>query len=67
MTPPPEYAAVHPHLLLVLENSERMFASAAEGDRDAYRRHRRIVHDEIRVMTELLQAQGRIMPTISLD
>ena len=65
MTPPTEFTAIHPHLLLVLENTERMFSYAAEGDRTAFRRHRRIVHDEQRVIAELLQAQGRFMPEIS--
>lgn len=65
MTPPSEFAAIHPHLLLVLENTERMYELAAEGDRDGYRRHRRVVQEEQRLIGEILQAEGRFMPVVA--
>lgn len=64
MTPPQEFISIHPHVLLVMENAERMFDYAAEGNRQAFRRHRRIVHEELRVISELLQAEGHFMPVI---
>jgi len=65
MTPPPEFVAIHPHLLLIMENAERMFDSAATGDRAAFHRHRRVVHEEQRLIAELLQADGHFMPVIA--
>lgn len=65
MTPPPEFISIHPHMLLVMENAERMFDYAATGDRSAFHRHRRIVHEEQRVIAELLQSEGHFMPEIS--
>lgn len=65
MTPPQEYSGIHPHLLIVLENAERMYALAAASDRAGYRRHRRIVQDELRLIAEILQAEGRFMPEIN--
>jgi hypothetical protein len=64
MTPPPEFVAIHPHVLLLVENAERMIDTAAQGNRIAYRRHQKIVHDEQRLLNELLQGQGVYMPTI---
>lgn len=65
MTPPPEFVSIHPHLLIVMENAERMFDYAASGDRSAFHRHRRIVHEEQRIIAELLQAEGHFMPVIA--
>ena len=48
-----------------MENAERMFDYAADGDRAAFHRHRRIVHEERRIIAELLQAEGHFMPVIS--
>jgi len=64
ITPPSEFVASHPHLLLVMENTERMLDRAATGDRSGYRRHRQIVHEEQRLMSEMLQSDGRLMPVI---
>ncbi len=64
MTPPTEFLSIHPHLLLVMENAERMFEHAASGDRTAFRRHQRIVHEEQRLIAEILQAEGHFMPAI---
>jgi hypothetical protein len=64
MTPPPEFVAIHPHLLLIMENTERMFDSAAAGNRPAYHRYRRVIHDEQQLISELLQAEGILMPDI---
>ena len=64
MTPPQEFVSIHPHLLIVMENVERMFDYASADDRNSFRRHRRIVHEEMRVIAELLQAEGHFMPVI---
>jgi hypothetical protein len=64
MTPPPEFVAMHPHFLLVMENTERMLAAAAAGDRVAFRRYLRIIQDEQRMIAELLEANGIFMPGI---
>lgn len=64
MTPPPEFVSIHPHLLMVMENAELMFHYASQGNRNSVRRHRNKVHEEMRVMTELLQAEGHFMPVI---
>jgi hypothetical protein len=64
ITPPAEFVSIHPHVLLVLENAERMFDVAADGNRVAYRRHRRVMHEEMRLIAELLQADGHFMPII---
>ena len=65
MTPPPEFVSIHPHMLMVMENAERMFGYAAAGNRAAFRRHRRIVHEEQRIITERLQTNGNYMPVIT--
>ena len=65
MTPPPEFVAIHPHLLLVMENTERLFDSAASGNRVAYHRYRRVVHEEQQIISELLQAEGLFMPDMA--
>lgn len=64
MTPPPEFVLIHPHFLLVMENAERMFAFAAAGNRSSFRRHLRIVQEEQRMISELLEAEGIFMPEI---
>jgi len=65
MTPPSELAAVHPHFLIAMENAERMFDNAGAGARKAFRRHRRIVREEFRIIAELLQANGIYLPTMA--
>jgi hypothetical protein len=64
MTPPTEFLSIHPHLLLVIENTERMYACAASGNRISYRRHYRIVQEEMQMIAELLEAEGHFMPEI---
>ncbi len=65
ITPPAEFLAIHPHLLLVLENAERMFGTAASGNRVSFRRYRHHVHEEMRIISEILQAEGHFMPVIN--
>lgn len=65
MTPPPEFVAIHPHLLLIMENTERMFDSASSGNRPAYHRYRRAIREEQQLISELLQAVGIFMPDIA--
>lgn len=65
LTPPQEFAPIHPHFLLVVENAERMLHHAASGNRIAFHRQRRHVHEELRIISELLQANGHFMPVIN--
>jgi hypothetical protein len=64
MTPPPEFVAIHPHLLLIMENAERMYDSAASGNRPAFHRYRRVIREEQQLISELLQGEGIFMPDI---
>jgi len=59
LTPPEEWKPIHPHFLLVLENTERAFYFAARGELASYRRHSHIMREELR-MVETLIARNRI-------
>lgn len=58
MTPPPRYAMVHPHFLLVLENIERSFAYASKGKLDRYRHHQKVVRKELHMLESLAEREG---------
>jgi hypothetical protein len=58
MTPPPQYKALHPHFLLVLENVERAFHYTAEGVMDKYRFHQKIVRKELTLLESLAERDG---------
>ncbi len=62
LTPPEEWKPVHPHLILVAENAERAFFFVEKGDMAGYRRHTRIVREEIRILETLLDKQHLQLP-----
>jgi hypothetical protein len=55
MTPPSQYALLHPHFLLVLENIERSLYHAAQGRLERYRHHQKIVRKELHVLEGLAE------------
>ncbi|MDD5305680.1 MAG: hypothetical protein PHU25_00025 [Deltaproteobacteria bacterium] len=63
MTPPAQYAALHPHFLLVLENIERSFHYAAEGVMDKYRFHQKVVRKELTLLETLAERDGLLIET----
>jgi hypothetical protein len=63
MTPPPQYAALHPHFLLVLENIERSFHYAALGVMDKYRFHQKVVRKELTLLETLAERAGLVIET----
>lgn len=58
MTPPPEYALLHPHFLLVLMNIERSFHFAAEGKLKKYRYHQNELRKEMGILEEIARKKG---------
>jgi hypothetical protein len=63
MTPPQQYAALHPHFLLVLENIERSFHYAADGVMDKYRYHQKVVRKELTLLETLAERNGLLIET----
>ena len=57
MTPPPQYALLHPHFLLVLENIERSFYFASQGRLERYRHHQKIVRQELHLLESLAERE----------
>jgi hypothetical protein len=53
MTPPAELRLVHPHVLLIAENTEAALTALAGGDVRAYRAHLRTVREEQRALQSL--------------
>ena len=64
MTPPPELRLLHPHLLLITENTERALTSLAGGDPRAYRAHLRTVREEQRTLQSVLHHLQIELPEI---
>jgi len=58
MTPSREYAALHPHFLLVLENIERALSYAADGKMERYRHFQKLKRKELQVLEELADRAG---------
>jgi hypothetical protein len=58
MTPSKEYATLHPHFLLVLENIERSLFYAAEGKMERYRHFQKLVRKELQLLEELADRAG---------
>jgi hypothetical protein len=58
MTPPPVFASVHPHFLLVLENIERSFFYVAKGNLAKYRSHQKIVRKELHLLEVLAEREN---------
>jgi hypothetical protein len=57
MTPPPQYALLHPHFLLVLENIERSFYFASQGRLERYRHHQKVVRKELQLLESLAERE----------
>jgi len=55
MTPGERLKIVHPHLLLVVENVERAFSAAREGDHHAFRQHVRTIREELSTLDAVLR------------
>ena len=58
MTPSKEYALLHPHFLLVLENIERSLAYAAQGKMERYRHFQKLMRKELQLLEELADRAG---------
>jgi hypothetical protein len=58
MTPSKEYAMLHPHFLLVLENIERSLFYAADGKMERYRHFQKQVRKELQLLEELADRAG---------
>jgi len=62
MTVPKAVAAAHPHLLLVVENCERAYAAALEGDRSKFVEHLLRARVEDKTFRALLRKLGYTLP-----
>ena len=58
MTPPKEYALLHPHFLLVLENLERSFSFARDGKMERYRHFQKLKDKELALLDEIAANAG---------
>lgn len=65
MRPPAELRLVHPHVLLIAENTEAALTALAGGDVRAYRAHLRTVREEQRALQSLLQHLSVELPEIA--
>jgi hypothetical protein len=57
MTPPDSYKVIHPHVLLVLENTERSFFFAAKGDMSKYRYYQKTLRKELQELEALSERE----------
>ncbi len=64
MTPPGELRMVHPHLVIVAENTERAVAAAAEEDVRTMRSRARTVREELRTLEGILEHLRMRLPQI---
>jgi hypothetical protein len=64
MQVPKEVAGVHPHLLLMMENSERAASAAADGDNEKFLHHLRTARDEEATFRGLLAQQKLSLPNV---
>ena len=64
MQVPKEVAGVHPHLLLMMENSERAASAAADGDNEKFLHHLRTARDEDATFRGLLAQQKLALPNV---
>jgi hypothetical protein len=58
MTPPKEYATLHPHFLLVLENLERSLHFAQDGKMERYRHFQQLKNKEMQLLDEIAASAG---------
>jgi len=61
-TPPEEFKALHPHFIIMLENAERAFFFAGKGAMSGYRKHHRILRNELRLVDALLDKHKIRLP-----
>lgn len=57
MTPPSNFGILHPHLLLVLENTERALAYAEQGELAKYRKYQRTLKKELQLLEAIAQRE----------
>ena len=57
MTPPASLSLLHPHLLLVLENTERALAYAEKGELAKYRKQQRTLKKELHLLEAIAQRE----------
>jgi hypothetical protein len=65
MEVPASVAKAHPHLLLVLENSERAADAASEGNFKKFMEHLTVARDEDRTFRALIAELGYALPETS--
>jgi len=61
-TPPEEFRDLHPHFIIMLENAERAFYFAGTGVLSGYRKHHRILRNELRLVDALLDRNRITLP-----
>jgi len=61
-TPPEEFRDLHPHFIIMLENAERAFYYAGTGVLSGYRKHHRILRNELRLVDALLDRNRITLP-----
>jgi hypothetical protein len=66
LTPPDELRELHPHFLIVLENTERAFYYLSQGDTEKAERHLAVVRDETRIMRQIQRESGIEIPELAL-
>lgn len=64
MNVPKVVAHAHPHLLLVLENSERAYAAALDGDHQRFLQHILRARTEDKTFRALIERTGYSLPPI---
>ncbi len=64
MPVPKSVASAHPHLLLVLENSERAYAAALDGDLERFVVHIERARTEDRTFRVLIAKLGYTLPSL---
>jgi hypothetical protein len=57
MTPPEAYKVIHPHVLMVLENTERSFFFASKGDMAKYRYYQKTLRKELQELEALAERE----------
>ena len=66
LAPPDELRDLHPHFVLVLENTERAFHYLSQGDEERADRHFAIVRDETRLLRQIQREIGIEIPELAL-
>lgn len=57
MTPPSSLSIMHPHLLLVLENTERALSHAKKGEFAKYRKQQRTLQKELHLLEAIAERE----------